>query len=325
MGAGHSCRPIVDETVWNRVQEIRTANALRSKQLRKTKRFYLLRDLMWCADCGSQISGRTKPSKNEHLYYCPNKERNWKNGQIPPKQKWKRGRVGNHGCSMVRSLNIPLTDQFVWEKVLEVVSQSTILKEGFKTEVLQTKYQSDDDNNRQLRGEKSKTNRLMKELKQVQSSIADVETTNLLKRYDSEVYEKIKSNLDTELKSVKDQIEQSRLKTRELGNQKQWLDWIAKYHHRIGEVDTFSDQDRRDYLKGILDRIDVQFDQDTKEHNLKIAFKLPLVGDGIEYEDAKLKGKGYRVLEGDQNTDVSIPLKDNTGKSKVPPYRTIPR
>ena len=93
---------------------------------------------------------------------------------------------------------------------------------------MQTKYQSDDDNNRQLRGEKSKTNRLMKELKQVQSSIADVETTNLLKRYDSEVYEKIKSNLDTELKSVKDQIEQSRLKTRELGNQKQWLDWIAK-------------------------------------------------------------------------------------------------
>ena len=95
---------------------------------------------------------------------------------------------------MVRSLNIPLTDQFVWEKVLEVVSQSSILKEGFKTEVLQTKYQSDDENNRQLRGEKSKTNRLMKELRQVQSFIADVETTNLLKRYDLEVYEKIKSN-----------------------------------------------------------------------------------------------------------------------------------
>ena len=104
------------------------------------------------------------------------------------------------------------------------------------------------------------------------------------------------------------------------------MGWIANYHHQIGEIGSFLDQERRDYLKGILDQIDVQFDQDTKEHNLKIAFKLPLVGDGIEYEDAKEKRKGYRVLEGDQNTDVSIPLKDNTGKSKSTPlqnYSTV--
>ena len=69
----------------------------------------------------------------------------------------------------------------------------------------------------------------MKELKQVQSSIADVETNNLLKQYDDVVYAQIKANLDAEMKSKKDDIEQTRIRTKELANQKKWLDWIEKY------------------------------------------------------------------------------------------------
>jgi len=163
----------------------------------------------------------------------------------------------------------------------------------------------------------------MKELQQVQSSIAEVETNNLLKRYDLEVYQKIKSNLDSELKSIKDKIEQTRIKTKELGEQKQWLDWIEKYHHRIGEMTSLSETEGKDYLTGILDRIEVQYDSDKKEHILDIKFKLPLVGDGIEYQDKKNKKKGYRVVEGDPVTGVKIPLRDHSGKSKVPPNETI--
>jgi len=318
-----TCPPIVDETVWNQVQEKRTSSALRTKQKNRTKHFYLLRDLMWCGDCGSKIAGRTKPSKNEQHYYCPNKERNWVKGTHPKDKKWKRGKVGTHGCSTVRSLNIPLTDKFVWNKVLEIVSESSILKEGFKKDVLQSKYQSDGENKKQLQDGKKKSRRLMKELQQVQSSIAEVETNNLLKRYDLEVYQKIKSNLDSELKSIKDKIEQTRIKTKELGEQKQWLDWIEKYHHRIGEMTSLSETEGKDYLTGILDRIEVQYDSDKKEHILDIKFKLPLVGDGIEYQDKKNKKKGYRVVEGDPVTGVKIPLRDHTGKSKVPPNETI--
>ena len=69
----------------------------------------------------------------------------------------------------------------------------------------------------------------MRELKQVQSSIADVETNNLLKQYDDVVYAQIKANLDAEMKSKKDDIEQTRIRTKELANQKKWLDWIEKY------------------------------------------------------------------------------------------------
>ena len=127
------------------------------------------------------------------------------------------------------------------------------------------------------------------------------------------------------MKSIKDKIEQSRIKTKELGDQKQWLEWIEEYHHQVGEMTSLSQEEGKEYLMGILDRIEVQYDSDKKEHILDIKFKLPLVGDSVEYQDIKNKKKGYRVVDGDPVAGVKIPLRDHTGKSKVPPNETIPQ
>ena len=54
-----------------------------------------------------------------------------------------------------------------------------------------------------------------------------METKYLLKKYDDEIYQKIEQNLTTELKKLKDEMEQSRLKVNELGNQKRWIDWLS--------------------------------------------------------------------------------------------------
>ncbi|MGY8999717.1 MAG: hypothetical protein ACKVIK_07345 [Rhodospirillales bacterium] len=72
-----------------------------------------------------------------------------------------------------------------------------------------------------------------------------------------------------------------------------------------------------------MDRIEVQYDSKKKEHILDINFRLPLVGDGIEYQDKKNKSKGYKVIDGDPVTGIKIPLQDNTGKTKVHPNETI--
>ena len=301
------CPAIVDETVWNEVQRRREQIFSRKGQNNRTKRFYLLRNLMFCGECGSQMSGRIHDARNEQSYYCSKKTRNWKNGAISADQKWKRGKVGEHGCSMVRSLNIPITDKFVWDLVVETVSNSSILKEGFKDEILQTKFAGDAETERELRNQKTKTNRLMKELKQVQSSIADVETNNLLKRYDAEVYAKIKSNLDAELKSKKDEIEQTRIRTKELGNEKRWLDWVEKYADTVGEIEDFTNDDKKEYLEGVLDKIEVRLDKNTNDHQLDITFKMGLVGDAIEYEDDDDKSTGYTVIEGATDTSIVIP------------------
>ena len=98
---------------------------------------------------------------------------------------------------------------------------------------------------------------------------------------------------------------------------------IEKYHFKIGEYDSLLETDRRDYLMGILKRIEVQYDKESKEHVLDIQFKLPVIGDGIEYQDKKDKSKGYQLVDGDQVAGLNIPLQDNTGKTKAPPNETI--
>ena len=82
---------------------------------------------------------------------------------------------------MNRSVNILIADSDVWNLVMDVVANSSILKEGFKEEVLQSKFKGDVETARLLKNERIKSSRLKKELKLVQSSIADVETDNLLK------------------------------------------------------------------------------------------------------------------------------------------------
>jgi len=310
------CPAIVDETVWNEVQRRREQIFARKGQNNRTKRFYLLRNLMFCGECGSQMSGRIHDARNEKIYFCPKKTRNWKNGAIPQDQKWKRGKVGDHGCDMHRSLNIPITDKFVWDTVMDTVSQSSTLKEGFKEEILHSKYAGDAETNRELKNLKTKSNRLKKDLQQVHSSIADVETNNLLKRYDAEVYSKIKSNLDTELKTKKDEIEQTRIRIKELGNHKRWLDWVEKYADRVGSLEDFSNEDKKEYLEGILQRIEVVLDKETNDHHLDITFAMGLVGDDIEYQDPTDKGAGYTVVEGARDTSIVIPYAETQNRHR---------
>lgn len=47
---------------------------------------------------------------------------------------------------MNRSLNIPITDKQVWDLVMDVVANSSLLKEVFRNEVLQSKFKGDEEN-----------------------------------------------------------------------------------------------------------------------------------------------------------------------------------
>ena len=66
-------------------------------------------------------------------------------------------------------------------------------------------------------------------------------------------------------------------------------------------METKSDEDKKRFLELFLERINVSYDHDTKEHELTIKFKLPIVGDG-------------EVSEGKFEKEISLP-----------PIKTIPR
>ena len=59
------------------------------------------------------------------------------------------------------------------------------------------------------------------------------------------------------------------------------------------EVDHLPPEDRKEYIEGVVDRINVGLDPKTKEHVIDIKFKYPTVGDRHEYIDPSKKSKGY--------------------------------
>ena len=60
------------------------------------------------------------------------------------------------------------------------------------------------------------------------------------------------------------------------------MDWVEKYADEVGELGDYTDVQRKEYLEGIVDRINVSLEKNTKDHHLDIVFRLPLVGDWHE-------------------------------------------
>lgn len=276
-----------------------------------TAKFYLLRDFLVCGECGNNLSGRidinTDGTIDNQVYYCSKKERDWKKGAIEQGEKWKRGKVGDRGCGMNRSLNIPLTDKMVWDLVVDVVSNSKMLKEVFKSEVLKTKLESDEENEARRKKEEANQNRLKKKLDDTKTTLADVETKRLLGEYDDLVlFNKIQNNLKQEIEKTQRQLEQSKLRVRELGNQKKWLDWVEDYGVGIELITKFPLTRKKQYLEGLIERIEVKLDKETLNHHLKVFFRMGLVDDKIEYKNPKKKSEGYEVFEGKKDKSLVI-------------------
>ena len=321
------CTSILNENLYNDVHKIlEKRNDRKQASVASFKNFYLLRDFMFCNHCGNKIWGKINPKKNENLYYCPSKHKGWKQGNITPENKYKRGKVKGHGCDMKKSLSIPLTDHFVWTKVLEVIAKSSLLKEEVKNKVLDTKIDSSSENNEIVKKELSKRKQLLKQIENIQISIAEMETKYLLKKYDESIYKIIEKNLTDELNKLNNEIEQSRLKVKELGNQKKWIDWLSSYNERIDEYEKYTPEQRKEFLDGLIDKIMVHFDEKTNEHHLKISFIMPLVDDGVKYK-SKNKKDGYDLIDGSKDTAIGIKPQKAGRKSKLntpyPNYSTV--
>ena len=100
------------------------------------------------------------------------------------------------------------------------------------------------------------------------------------------------------------EIEQTRIRIKELERTEMVL-WIEKYAEEVDDLFDYTDAERS-YLEGIVDRIDVSLDKTTKDHHLDVVFRLPLVGDGIEYIDANNKSAGYKVVDGDKTSTTIL-------------------
>ena len=290
-----------DESVWTDCQTKRKRIMNRKGQVNRSTNFYLIRNLMVCGHCDTPMGGRTNKGAYQHYYYCPQKERSWVKERPKEDEKWVRGR----GCDMNKSLNIPKTDEAIWQSVKTIVSSSSILKERVKEELLRDKDKSDADHKSELRNQRKVETRIKKGIQKIEESIAKIETDRMLERMDEKLYRQVKKNLRDELESSRSELEQVRLRVQETISQKRWIDWVGKFHEMYDDVEHLSPEDRKEYIEGVVDQLIVHLEPDGVTHRIDVKFKFPIVGDQLEYIDPSKKSQGYEVLEGIDTHSVS--------------------
>lgn len=311
-----TCPAIVDDVQWKAVQLARTREKGRIPQKNRTKKFYLLRDLMFCGHCGRPIQGRLKPTKNEALYYCPNKERSWAlhGGTETP---WERGT----GCGMDRSLNIHDADKMIFELVTQVHRRSSLLKEEVKNRVLKEQKVAQSLSELESKELQLSIKRIKPQLAQAQDILGTMEAAYELGEMNKNVYEAKRRAVAQKIQQLETNLNNQQLRLQGAVQDKKWADWLKTFGDEMKDLESLDDESRKKYLSGLVERIDVKYLKDSNEHQLTVHFRLPVVKDGIRYKSSADKSQGYRVVKGKKTEDLVIKKKDPRWQKAVTPLQ----
>jgi hypothetical protein len=302
------CPQIVSSALMLAVQE---AKSRRTRQTRVSesnqKNFFLLREFLRCANCGSRYSGRIFPEQYRAVYYCPKMERNYASTKSEEHKK----------CANRRYLKIEETDNLVWDTVVQVLSKSHLFKEEIKKQV-----KGEDDGSEVLsRSEqiaelKKRNKQLQKDVDDITKTLINLETDNILKRRNEVELKAIIENVESERTKLLSNKEQNTIQIHTLETKSKWLDWVSKFGEKIEKMQDFSEVEKQIFLRGVLQKIVVST-LDKQEHELVIRFKIPYVNDTFEWKNTKARGQGYILGDGEKEVSVDIDTLKKTPKLKL--------
>lgn len=193
-------------------------------------------------------------------------------------------------------MEIEETDNLIWETVTSVLKDSHRFKETIRTKVF--KYQSTFENPSDLiEKNNKKIRRIDLELKQISDNIVEVETNRVVGKLNEDQYGQILENIDSIRRNLETQKEILTSENRGLSSERNWVDWVKKFGERIDQLSSFSTEEKRDFLEGVLDSITVD-SIDAQTHELIFKFKVRYVGDELVWNDAQKKSEGYKIVGG---------------------------
>lgn len=301
------CPRLLDPSLIKSVRDLREKRSYGKTGNRRTKTSnqkytYLLTGLLVCGHCGSLYGGNYKKTQTSY-YSCLQKT-----------HKFKTKYTDKHVvCGSNRNIRIDKTDEVVWDTVVDIISKSHTFKETVKTELLgKNSYKK---SSSELKKLQNKQKKLKKEVDDVTDSIVNSESLVLIGKRDKVEVERIVKNLEKHRLSLETQIEEISQSLLEDQQQRRWVDWVKEFGNRIDKLKDpdFTIEDRKKFLEGVVNKILVT-NNDVREHELKIEFRLPYVGDTFEYHDPSNKSKGYTIKKGRKTKKVVTDLlKKTTG------------
>ncbi len=306
---------VINVGQFNRVNKKITGN-LKNPSNNK-QHFSLLEDFMVC-ECGRNYGSRHLKSTsslgykvNTRTYYCLSKHYDWKSGD---------GSV----CTNTKSLQMDSFNEYVLGFVKDKVSKSHILKENFKKEVMQEQYEKRTNIKETEKNLEKKIQKLQKEIENIEDNIVEIEIQKGMGEKDSNVVDKIISRYGDELENRKTLLVETEKQIDDLGQDKNWLDWVEKYGETM-ELNTSNEKKQKDFLQGVLDKIvvkgDYGLDRDGKKkiqngHTINFHFKMKIVDDALEVVEGT-KPRKYKVVEGKKTDTTNEVMKFVSKRNRV--------
>ena len=242
---------------------------------------YVFSGLLVCGECGARFNGNRRKNQNSY-YMCSTRSNKTRTGKT---------------CSS-RTIPLEQTDRELLRSIVDIISNSSVLKEDFKRESLKEK-------SHKISGVKLKNIqrqiKLKKEdLDRVSNSIINQQVEKISGISNPKDIEKILVGLEKKRLEIEVDIEDLELEMKGSQAEQKWIDWVGRFKNKIESIrdDKVSVETKQEFLAGLVEKVTVVPMETRKEHKFNITFKKPVVGDSLTYKDPKTVSKGYTIKAG---------------------------
>lgn len=289
---------IISVSQFNRVQKLVNRHNSRKNQGNQ-KHESLLGEFLKCGSCstkfGSEVKKRARSDGTRFdtkKYFCMSKNYDWRDGH-------------ERNCINKKSLDMDATDIAISDRVKQVVSNSVLLKEQTKKELLDKQSQVKADVEAQRFRLEEKCQRIQREIENIENQIVDLEVDAGLGKRDRNVVRKVISRYEQALEMQHKEYVSVELELESLDENLVWVDWVEKFSEQMN-VSTRSFKQRREFLRGLVDEITVHTEMGENRdgeivqvgHSFDVIFKMQIVNDRLIYHDKDRKNDGYEIKNG---------------------------
>ena len=295
------CPRIVSKQLFLNVQnEIKNrsykAHASRRTRQPNQKKITLLSDVLFCSHCGERWNVQNRENDTHSNYFCANKPSIKTRTQKTSKTKH---------CTVNRSINRQLTDNFVWDALVKTLSESATYKETVKQSSLgEDSYFAS----------KKEAQKLKLKVKKLDKQIADITDSIIELEIKKRTEDRNEDEVNRIIKGMDERRLEMQLQSTELHNQisgdgkgREWVDWVKKFEKKIDDIkdNEWDTETKKEFLDGFVDKVHVK-QIDKRVVNLLISFKMPFVNDAIRYKEEVQKQKGYEIVSGSNEIRLEV-------------------
>ncbi|MGM1056307.1 MAG: recombinase family protein [Bacteroidota bacterium] len=285
---------IIKEKLWNSVQD--KIDDEYPVHFDGKSRKSLLKGLLVCPKCNLKLGHRFK--KNNH-YYGRCNETNWR-------------RVGEKinikSCPIKKSPRMEELDKKVFDTVLNVIKDSSRIREEHKLKNLNPKFE----NEKKIKVQKETLERKIRskklEIEKVEEQEVQVDFDVRLGKISESKGEKLTQKFSEHINILNQELHNLKNKLLPLSNSEGWVNWIERMNNELEKVQNYSLEKKREFLKDVLNEIQIHYIESTQSHRIKIEFLLPLVGDSILYgvEKDNWGFKTYELNDGSKGYETEL-------------------